>query len=257
MDAQATLGAQVPPGWTVTAVPAAIPLAPAASETPATVRITVPAGAKSGLYPVAVTVRGPHGAEAKATVTVPVFGSWTSGTTASASSEHAPNVVGDATRTYVAANAIDHDLATFWNDDTAGQYPDTLTVTVTVTARRRDDVDGRRLRVPPRRSPDGLHRADLGRRRVGRPGPRGGAATSGSAPSLPASRVGADPGGGLTCGQGHVDEQVGAQGHRAEQAGRDRLAACVGAGVGDPDAEPVATGPEDGRHVEPVRRPQP
>lgn len=56
---------------------------------------------------------------------VPVFGSWASGTTAAASSEHAPNVVNGATRTYVASNAIDHDLATFWNDDTDGRYPRT------------------------------------------------------------------------------------------------------------------------------------
>jgi alpha-L-rhamnosidase len=58
-----------------------------------------------------------------------VFGSWASGTTASASSEHAPNVVDGATRTYLASNAIDHDLATFWNDDTDSRSPDTLTVT--------------------------------------------------------------------------------------------------------------------------------
>ncbi|MDT7806114.1 MAG: alpha-L-rhamnosidase [Actinomycetota bacterium] len=126
---QATLGAQVPAGWTVTATPAGIPLTPATSETPASVRITVPAGVKSGLYPVTLTVKAPRGGEAKTTVNVPVFGSWASGTTASASSEHAPNVVNGATRTYLASNAIDHDLATFWNDDTDSRYPDTLTVT--------------------------------------------------------------------------------------------------------------------------------
>jgi alpha-L-rhamnosidase len=128
-DVQATLGAQVPAGWTVTATPAGIPLTPATSETPASVRITVPAGVKSGLYPVTLTVRAPRGGEAKSTVNVPVFGSWASGTTATASSEHAPNVVNGATRTYLASNAFDHDLATFWNDDTDGRYPDTLTVT--------------------------------------------------------------------------------------------------------------------------------
>jgi hypothetical protein len=32
-------------------------------------------------------------------------------------------------RAVQASNAIDHDLATFWNDDTDGRYPDTLTVT--------------------------------------------------------------------------------------------------------------------------------
>lgn len=126
---QATLGAQVPAGWTVTATPDRIPLTPATSPASATVRITVPAGTKSGLYPVTVTAKAPGGATGKVTVTVPVFGSWASGTTAAASSEHPPNTVDGATRTYVAANAIDHDLATFWNDDTDNAYPDTLTVT--------------------------------------------------------------------------------------------------------------------------------
>jgi alpha-L-rhamnosidase len=58
-----------------------------------------------------------------------VFGTWAPGTTATASSFHAPNVVDGATRTYGPANAIDGDPATFWNDDTDSQYPDTLTVT--------------------------------------------------------------------------------------------------------------------------------
>jgi hypothetical protein len=58
-----------------------------------------------------------------------VFGSWPKGTTADASSAHAPNVFNGQTRTYDAANAVDGDLATFWNDDTAGQFPDTLTLT--------------------------------------------------------------------------------------------------------------------------------
>jgi alpha-L-rhamnosidase len=62
-----------------------------------------------------------------------VFGSWPAGTVASASSEHAPNIYNGQTRTYYASNAIDGDLATFWNDDTAGQFPDTLTVTAPVT----------------------------------------------------------------------------------------------------------------------------
>jgi alpha-L-rhamnosidase len=76
-----------------------------------------------------VTVRAPDGTTATTTADVLVFGTWAPGTTAAASSFHAPNVVDGATRTYVPSNAIDGDPATFWNDDTDSQYPDTLTVT--------------------------------------------------------------------------------------------------------------------------------
>jgi alpha-L-rhamnosidase len=125
----AELGARVPAGWTVAATPARVPLTPATTETLATVRITVPATAKSGSYPVTITARGPGGETGTTTVTIPVFGKWPSGTTAAASSEHAPNTVNGAVRTYVASNAVDGNLATFWNDDTANQFPDTLTIT--------------------------------------------------------------------------------------------------------------------------------
>jgi hypothetical protein len=55
---------------------------------------------------------------------------WPAGTTAAASSSHAPNNGDDGRpRTYDAANAIDGDPDTFWNDDTIAAYPDTLTVT--------------------------------------------------------------------------------------------------------------------------------
>jgi Bacterial alpha-L-rhamnosidase 6 hairpin glycosidase domain len=52
---------------------------------------------------------------------------WPAGTVAS---YHAPNN-GDNGQltTYVPANAIDGDPDTFWNDDTIGAYPDTLTIT--------------------------------------------------------------------------------------------------------------------------------
>jgi alpha-L-rhamnosidase len=125
----ATVTAAVPAGWTATATPAQIPLTPAMSDARTTVRVTVPSDAAGGVYPVTLTVRAPDGTTATTTVQVPVFGRWPAGTTASASSEHAPNVVDGATRTYLAANAIDGDSATFWNDDTQGQYPDTLTIT--------------------------------------------------------------------------------------------------------------------------------
>lgn len=58
--------------------------------------------------------------------------SWPAGTTAAASSSHAPNNGNDGRpRTYDASNAIDGDPDTFWNDDTIAAYPDTLTVTTT------------------------------------------------------------------------------------------------------------------------------
>ena len=125
----ASVGTTLPTGWTATATPAEIPLTPATTEVRSTVRVTVPADTAGGVYPVAVKVRAPDGTVATATVQVQVFGRWPAGTTAAASSEHAPNVVNGATRTYLASNAIDGDLATFWNDDTQGQFPDTLTIT--------------------------------------------------------------------------------------------------------------------------------
>ena len=59
----------------------------------------------------------------------PVRTPWPAGTSASASSSHAPNNGNDGhLRTYDAANAIDGDVDTFWNDDTIAAYPDVLTV---------------------------------------------------------------------------------------------------------------------------------
>ncbi|MFC1414310.1 family 78 glycoside hydrolase catalytic domain [Streptacidiphilus sp. N1-12] len=126
----AVVGATLPSGWTATATPAAVPLTPATSDVRATLRVSVPSTAASGDYSLTVRVRAPDGTVATTAVPVSVFGRWPDGTTASASSEHAPNVVDGATRTYAAANAIDGNVATFWNDDTDSQYPDTLTVTV-------------------------------------------------------------------------------------------------------------------------------
>ncbi|WP_392668334.1 alpha-L-rhamnosidase C-terminal domain-containing protein [Streptomyces sp. LN785] len=55
---------------------------------------------------------------------------WPEGTIAEASSTHAGNNGNDGRpRTYEAANALDGDLGTFWNDDTERAFPDTLTVT--------------------------------------------------------------------------------------------------------------------------------
>jgi hypothetical protein len=55
---------------------------------------------------------------------------WPGGTTAAASSFHAPNNGGNGQpRTYDPGNAVDGNTDTFWNDDTIGAYPDVLTIT--------------------------------------------------------------------------------------------------------------------------------
>lgn len=57
---------------------------------------------------------------------------WPTGTSATASSFHAPNNGNDGKpRTYEPGNAIDGNTDTFWNDDTLGVYPDVLTITTT------------------------------------------------------------------------------------------------------------------------------
>jgi len=65
-----------------------------------------------------------------ATLTATAPPVWPGGTTASASSYHAPNT-GDngQPRSYVPGNAIDGDTGTFWNDATPATYPATLTIT--------------------------------------------------------------------------------------------------------------------------------
>jgi alpha-L-rhamnosidase len=68
----ATLGAQAPAGWTVSATPAQIALNPGPTHTLATVHLTPPPDAL-GSYPIALTVHAPDGTIAKATVTVDVF----------------------------------------------------------------------------------------------------------------------------------------------------------------------------------------
>jgi alpha-L-rhamnosidase len=125
----ARISADVPAGWTAQATPAKVALTPAETATLGTVHLSVPTGVAGGTYPIDVTATAPDGTTAHTTVDVVVFGSWAEGTTADASSFHAPNVVDGATRTYIPANAIDGNPATFWNDDTQDQYPDTLTVT--------------------------------------------------------------------------------------------------------------------------------
>jgi hypothetical protein len=60
---------------------------------------------------------------------------WPAGTSATASSFHAPNNGNDGKpRSYEPGNAIDGNTDTFWNDDTLGVYPDVLTITTAASA---------------------------------------------------------------------------------------------------------------------------
>ncbi len=122
-----SVGARVPAGWT--ADPAAFTLDTRGGPVRTVVPVTVHAPADAAGGPLTLGLTATAGrASAHTDASVMVFGAWPQGTTASASSAHAPNVYNGRTRTYGAANAVDGDLGTFWNDDTSGVYPDTLEV---------------------------------------------------------------------------------------------------------------------------------
>jgi hypothetical protein len=71
-----------------------------------------------------------HGVAKLKRFTPPPKPAWPTGTTAVASSFHAPNSGDDGQpRTYGPTNAVDGDTSTFWNDDTETAYPDVLTIT--------------------------------------------------------------------------------------------------------------------------------
>ena len=123
-----TVTAHAPAGWSVEPASRSFALGHGAGSQTVQFTVTAPADASGG--PARITfdaVAG--GARASDAVDVLAFGRWPAGTTADASSFHAPNVVGSETRTYQPGNAIDRDFATFWNDDTAGVHPDVLTIT--------------------------------------------------------------------------------------------------------------------------------
>lgn len=129
-----TVGATVPDGWSVTPAPFSIDTRNGPGSEVVDVVVTPPAEASSG--PASITITATSTSPATAGVTsatagaqVLVFGRWPAGTTAAASSYHAPNIFNGQQRTYDPGNAVDADLATFWNDDTPGGFPDTLTVT--------------------------------------------------------------------------------------------------------------------------------
>ncbi len=129
---QGRVRATVPTGWTATAPRFTLDPRNGPASTVVDVVVTAPPGGGTG--DPGGTVQVPLVASAgglKAGVQTHLlhFGAWPAGTTATASSFHAPNVYNGQTRTYDPGNAIDADLATFWNDDTPGAFPDTLTVT--------------------------------------------------------------------------------------------------------------------------------
>jgi alpha-L-rhamnosidase len=122
--------AAVPTGWTVS--PAAAPFTLDGTAGPAsttvTVQVTPVASASGAPVPVTFTATA-AGLRARTQVSVEPFGSWPAGTTATASSYHAPNTVNGQVRTYDPGNALDGDFTTFWNDATPATYPATLTIT--------------------------------------------------------------------------------------------------------------------------------
>jgi alpha-L-rhamnosidase len=118
-----------PAGWTSSPVPFSVDGTEGPESTVVQVPVSMPADDTQGA-PVKLTVTATAGSLSSRTpVTVIPYPSWPAGTTATASSYAASNVVNGVTRTYVPDNAIDGNLSTFWNSGTPGQYPDILTVT--------------------------------------------------------------------------------------------------------------------------------
>lgn len=122
-----TLKLSRPSGWQVTPAeqPFQVPTHGVPVPVDYTVTITPPADAGFGRETLKITAtsgadQGPVKAATEASVAV----TWPSGTAAEASSVHPP---GGAS--FVAGNALDGDVTTFWNDATEGAYPDVLTVT--------------------------------------------------------------------------------------------------------------------------------
>jgi hypothetical protein len=114
---------------------------PAAARQPSWTKYVV-APSSRDVQPVRVLsfgagVTNPHGALGQGVMTLsrtapPPKPAWLAGTSASASSFHAPNTDNGQPRTYAPGNAIDGDTSTFWNDHTIAAYPDVLTITLPV-----------------------------------------------------------------------------------------------------------------------------
>lgn len=120
--------ASAPAGWTSTAAPFRIDTRNGPGTQVVSVTLTAPSSGAGGAFSIPLVARAGR-LTATDAAHVLAFGAWPGGTTATASSFHAPNEYNGATRTYDPGNAIDGNLATFWNDDTAAAFPDTLTIT--------------------------------------------------------------------------------------------------------------------------------
>jgi hypothetical protein len=119
--------AAVPEGWTTTPAPFALDPANGSTSTVVNVTVHAPAGGTGGEVQLQFTATS-GSVSASTSTSVLVFGSWPSGVTAVASGEAAPNIFEGQMRTYYAGNAVDRDPATFWNDASPGQFPDTLEI---------------------------------------------------------------------------------------------------------------------------------
>jgi alpha-L-rhamnosidase len=117
-----------PSGWTASPVPFTVDGTQGPASAVITLKVSMPSSASGG--PVRLTVAATAGGlTADSRISMLPFGSWPSGTTATASSYAPPNTVNGQVRTYYPDNAIDGNLSTFWNDNTIAAYPDTLTIT--------------------------------------------------------------------------------------------------------------------------------
>ena len=121
--------ALAPSGWTVTPARFALDTRNGPVDTVVDVKVSPPAGTAGGSTPITVRATASGVPAATAQTALLAFGTWPTGTTATASSAHDPNTYNGQVRTYYAANAIDGNLATFWNNANSGEFPDTLTVT--------------------------------------------------------------------------------------------------------------------------------
>jgi hypothetical protein len=124
-----TVTVTVPQGWTVRPASFALDTRDGPADTVADVTVTAPNSVTAGGEPTIALEASADGLHADTTTRLLLFGSWPTGTMATASSAHDPNVYAGQTRTYDASNAIDGNLSTFWNNANPGQFPDTLTVT--------------------------------------------------------------------------------------------------------------------------------
>jgi hypothetical protein len=123
-----TVTASVPDGWTATPAEFTIDTRNGPEQQTVDVAVHSTRAGSGGPLDIPITATADQ-TQATTTAHLLRFGAWPQGTTATASSYHAPNQYNGQARTYAPGNAIDDDLSTFWNDDTPGAFPDTLTVT--------------------------------------------------------------------------------------------------------------------------------